>query len=905
MQVPEARDEAAVEALIAAVQAASAGGSWFFASLADSGFRRIEALRRVVLTVWPQQQSSHHPNFSFWLLLPAGPDGVPQDAQEWAARNAVFLLGAAAVFLRYSTDFDTERQIRDLVVAAHDLNLYATQAHRAALALMQPADAIDVFRAARRADVFAALVEGADADMARYIAAARDRAGFSALDVAIARNYGEAAEALVALGCRSERFDFDMLLDPALAELVRKCLALDGVFPFDPRRSLARVALGGRLDLVARLFDMRADRDFAALDYPLLEACAHGDPALLHAVLDRMGTTGVHPYRDDAICAAFLPKLLVFGTRHEEPAAGRDASPLKRQWDATGHGPEEQPLNVLTRSVLSRMGLVLQGERRVVRDVPLEALQRLAPFPQLLRQLVPVLEPAMEPRTAPRILAFFIQHFPEATVETTHITEGALECMQQLGPRDMEQQLLHLLRQMVQVGPRGHNMLRTALAMVRRRDAVDLKRRMAPLASDVTYAASSSAVPSLAAGPIVGPTLLHSALFECRPPNVGAIRLLLEACGSDLQRERFLSQTDGAVGDAPYSAFVRYVLQAIGGAPLCVGADGAPATIRYEAEGGAFADALRVALDALHHATVADLDARRGVYGDGDNLALASDVTRLPRDALPLAAGSGDPVSRVHDATLYDACVRHGFGAWAMELRAARPLHAPAIASLILSAPLNVMGLMVQRALDTDRIAALDVRFAPAERVAAFWHQRRAATRVYCRSAVGSAERCALFDFLAVTPERLEGTDDTPLLERTYFERLALAARENALAFLGDVRLMARVCSFLPPRAKVQARAATLTLAAAATTFEAWEGVVAPPAFVPPAPSPDATVTAGSLPQSPNGTISLLKDDEHALARLRKAADAEEAAAAMTPERCAISEALVQGVMSTKVKSIV
>jgi hypothetical protein len=631
--------------LLPELRRCSADGGWVCATMYPEDH---DLMREAVHEVWLKCTWEHHTNFRFWVIVPEKEE-VSQlrgrwDADalaSWAHSNAQFLLGASAVFRRFCDNFASEFRARDLVAAVTDGFYYRVLEARPHITLLSQNDAVELFRTAAREDVFIAIFDGAEEGVTSFVARCRDSNGVSALDIAVEKDFRDAAVKLRNVGCQSEVFDFDRLIDPLFQPMFDQLLDPWKPFPFDAVTSTSIITRSGRHSVLQRLFDCRVDVSFAGRDYPLVEACHLGDHDVLHCVLDRMSATGVNSFRDAHLASEFLPRILV------------DA------WS------DEQTFNERTQWVLDRLfdAVVTDGVRCYV---PLLGIQRLRGFPELMRKALECVAVELEPEVD-ELLLFFADFDPTNDV-AMRVAEGSVMRVGSAGG-DVDRAVFDLLHRMIDAGAAAEPMLRHSLHVALSRDYLALTMR------------------------VNGSTLLMRSL-ECRPPNVAALRTLIDSIDG-LRRDRALNQID----DNGNNLLQRLVVDAV------------HAPDSFAEFSDLLADAVQCVID-------------HGI----------DTVVMQPRFTL----------------SLYAMCAREDLGGICFELLAS----AGTPASVVQSSTMNLLALMVDRAMRSgadahmldDRAGALEDRLRLSLPCLSL-----AASYLSFADVAAFAESCVLFLFAAIS----------------------------------------------------------------------------------------------------------------------------------------------------------
>jgi hypothetical protein len=472
----------------------SADGDW--AVIVISNDADTECLRAALHSVWLKYTWAHHERFRLWIAIPY----VSGRLDEWSMSTGRFLLGMTAMFRTFCDTWPDEFQVRELVAAVLDSHYYAIVEHRDSVTLLRPVDAIDLLGATSGQDCFLAIITDPSPAAADYLVRCRDSAGQSALDIAVGKDFRSAAVALRNLGCRSEVFNFDLLLQPSFAPMFDMLLDPWQPLPFDAVSSARVIARAGRKSVLQRLFDCRVDVSFAAGDYPLVEACSTGDEDVVLCVLDRMSATGVNAFRSARIAAELLPRVI--------------------------GAPD--PLNDVTRWVAQRLGdAIIDEDVKVALEAAL--LKRLLPFPELMRKALCVVD--VEADTEPQdLVAFFIDFDPTNAV-AKRASIRAVRSVVERSPR-VDEDIHAIAGTMIRACPAAVPMLETFLTEALHVDALSMTQRFN------------------------GSTLL----MDCglMPPQVAAAQCLITASEIHRCRDRFVNQVD----ERGNNALVRFVIEA-------------------------------------------------------------------------------------------------------------------------------------------------------------------------------------------------------------------------------------------------------------------------------------------------------------------------------------------------------
>lgn len=505
-------------------------------------------LREVVYQVWLKGSWNHHPDFRAWIVDPTFTPppkeellygfGAPRieptapkhgiddpellqrlekDAPNDGDKGLPYLLVRSAVYLQYTEDFESEFKARDLITAVADSELFRTEEVREHVALLKPQDLVDLFRLASREDVMCALAARGEVDDADrvVIISSRDREGRSPLDIAIEKDFKTCAVLLRNLGCKSETFKFERLLDPNFQPMLRVLLDPWKQFPFDPVLSLRKVALGGQGPILRRLFECRVDVGFDYWQYPLSEACESGCDDVAWIVLDRMGVTGVSPLHDARCAALHLVRTLMFSFENPGFKAARKTrastedqgeallqkvvDPNAPQRSATKSMANVEPLSDTGHWVLDRLATVCIAEGKRF-GIPLPALCRGEKYADLMPKLLQLVDVTKEENTE-GLLEFFI-YFDPTNELAKQITKKALTDVGNSGGKDVDEVVYKLVWKMIQQGEKAVSMTHWAIELV-------AFRQYFPF----TFRGHN------------GETILMKALGK--PPNVGALESIL------------------------------------------------------------------------------------------------------------------------------------------------------------------------------------------------------------------------------------------------------------------------------------------------------------------------------------------------------------------------------------------
>lgn len=542
--------------LISMVVDASKSGRWV--CLLCSNVSNA-TLREVVYQVWLKGTWLHHADFRAWFVdarfVPPPKEellhgfGAPRlealplvhgvsDAElvaklsEGDSDRLPYLLVRSAVYLQFCDNFDDEFRARELVTAVADLELYRTESVRRHVSLLHPQDVVDLFRLAKREDVMIALAERGDDDEKdrEYIIGARCREGRSALDIAIEKDFKKAAVILRNLGCKSETFKFERLLDPNFQPMLRELIDPWKQFPFDPIESLRKVAIGGQASILRKLFHCRVDVNFGHEEYPLAEGCESGCDDVAWIVLDRMGATGVSPFQEPRCAAFHLVRILMYCFDHPttSKSSKRKAIPAACRHDGDVLASLDDP-NVPTRSqtsfanmeplsttalwVLHRLADVCLAEGKRF-PIPLAALCRAEPNKDLMPKLLKLVDVQLEPNTE-GLLEFFI-FFDPTNELSRQLTKKAFTDVG--NGDDVEVRVYNLVWQMVRQGEKALPMTHWGIELV-------CFRQYFPM----TFRGHG------------GDTILMKCLE--RPPNVGALESLLNTMPRSV-KEKAMEQPD-------------------------------------------------------------------------------------------------------------------------------------------------------------------------------------------------------------------------------------------------------------------------------------------------------------------------------------------------------------------------
>ncbi|CUG81746.1 Hypothetical protein, putative [Bodo saltans] len=542
--------------LISIVVDASKSGRWV--CLLCSNVSNA-TLREVVYQVWLKSTWLHHPEFRAWFVdarfVPPPKEellhgfGAPRLEELPPAHGVTdasliakmaeddtdrlpYLLVRSAVYLQFCDNFDDEFRARELITAVADLELYRTEDARKFVHRLTTQDLVDLFRLAKREDVMIALAErGNDDERDReYIIGARDRNGRSPLDIAIEKNFKKAAVLLRNLGCKSESFKFERLLDPNFQPMLRELIDPWKQFPFDPVQSLRKVAIGGQGSILRKLFDCRVDVNFGYEEYPVAEACESGCDDVAWIVLDRMGVTGVSPFQE-ARCASYhlvrtlmycfehptthkasKRKMIANSARSDDDVLSSLADPNVPSRSQTSFSNME-PLSATALWVLHRLADVclLDGGRF---PIPLASLCRAESNKDLMPKLLKLIDVDEEPNTE-GLLEFFI-FFDPTNELSRRLTKKAFTNVGE--GDDVEVKVYNLVWQMIRQGEKALPMTHWGVELV-------CFRQYFPM----TFRGHG------------GDTILMKCLE--RPPNIGAMESLLTTMSRSV-KEKAMEQPD-------------------------------------------------------------------------------------------------------------------------------------------------------------------------------------------------------------------------------------------------------------------------------------------------------------------------------------------------------------------------
>lgn len=526
LQLTFAEIEGSVEGqqeFINTIVGASQTGLWCVVD-ASNDTATCDALREAVYRVWLKGSWDHHDNFRMWIVQ-------PKASQASDVASLPFLIAAAAVTLKYTGDFDDEFLARELVSAVEDSHYYRIVDTKEHVRHLSESDVVRLFAKARNEDDFIAIVADNTPENVAHIVRARDASGVSVLDVAIKREFINAAVLLRDAGCRSEVFDFAILLQPSFRSMLGSLLDPWKPFPFDSIAAASKVALSGKVEVLRKLFDSRVDVDFTFAEYPLVEACATNNMDVVYAVIDRMGATGVHPLRDSVIASHFLVKLLTWRPPRER--AQSTYLPAVAVVTATSDGSNPELADTRRSSVASSSSVLTGARRRSSTNIkevlneaqlttanwladacifdgvrfaiPLAGVTRAELYPDLLQKVLRCID--VEAATDTEMLLEFFIHFDPQNELARRIVIRAVNdiaAAKVAGTLDepAEDALFQLVAQMLRKGPVASPMARWALERATFLTLLPLTYRMEDM------------------------TLLMVALL-C-PPNIPSIRAILE-----------------------------------------------------------------------------------------------------------------------------------------------------------------------------------------------------------------------------------------------------------------------------------------------------------------------------------------------------------------------------------------
>ena len=548
-------------ALLSTIVDASNVGRWV---CVDSSSVSMDALREVVYKVWLKSGNEHHPDFLTWIVdrsFDAPPKeellhgvGAPRlgeqkgrhgvtdpelllaiEGPHRASKNLPVAIIRSAVYLQYTDNFRDEFKARELISAVSGSELFGTEEVRKNVVLLDGQDVVDLFRLAKREDVFAALAEGGvdDEKCMLKIIRARDRDGKSPLDIAIEKDFRKGAVVLRNIGCKSESFKFERLLDPAFQPMLKELVDPWKQFPFDPVGSLKKVALAGQAAILRKLFQCRVDVNFTFDLYPLAEACESGCDDVAWIVLDRMSATGVNPLQDWRWASHYLVSTLMYCFDHPKVVRGPSASVKEigqHKSSSVNHSdeltatsePERKMLNVGTIEPLSSTALwvlekladacISDGVRF---PIPLSALCRAEKYIDIMKKLL-LLVDVLNVDDTGGLLEFFI-HFDPMNELARQLVRKALTDVGNTG-KSVDDDMYSLLWQMIRQGDRAVPMFNWAIELVCFRNYLPLNFRGHG-----------------------GHTILMKTLEA--PPNVGALDAILRFVRPSV-KEKVLEQQD-------------------------------------------------------------------------------------------------------------------------------------------------------------------------------------------------------------------------------------------------------------------------------------------------------------------------------------------------------------------------
>ena len=505
-------------------------------------------LRSVVRNVWCKGHWDYHPQFLCWIAVEEeqGDNGTLVDLQAWVTAHAYYLMSASAIIPRFRPDdLLKEFQVRELLSAMQEGAYYRVATMRPALLHFFPHHVIDALRLVMREDVFLVTFDSTEqpfvnaskateaktmlpwldcpvsattrACIESHIAHSRDLEGYSALDVAIGKDYRMAAIRLRNLGCRTERFDFNRLLSPCFAPMLQVLLDPEQPLPFDAVESAARIAASGRVDLLRRLFQCGADVHFVSRHYPLVHAVMRESKELVHCVVDRMSATGVHPFRNGHEAAYHANEIVTRAWM--SPEMDDDSSS-----DSTSGRFNECAVWVLS----SLLRAIVDDDIRV--SMPLAYLRRLQQYPELMTlALKGVSLKEFSTMETPALLRFFISFDPSNPVAIQLVEKAADDIVTEgakMGGDTMEVKTLELVRLMVSCGD----------------GAISL------LARFVDRVAPRGQLNYLLRDRVTGGSIL-TACFEQEPINIQAATVLLAGLRCQELKAKVLCQPDTVGSD--------------------------------------------------------------------------------------------------------------------------------------------------------------------------------------------------------------------------------------------------------------------------------------------------------------------------------------------------------------------
>lgn len=462
--------------LISELKTASKEGEW---CIVDCSTVTTDELREAVAVVWLQGNWDHHPNFRAWFayepfltpltnqftldnatnsnfsLSPTRSSSVADRLRiESANAHLPMSLLAGAVYLKYTSDFETEFNVRSLVNAVGNAQLYYTKEYRRYMTTLQPRHMLGLLRLATREDIFIALVEQGtvnESDRAILIEARGD-GGESAIDVALKKEFIEGATLLRDLGCTSEAFDFKDLLKPSFATALRVLLQPDKAFPFDAIATVQHVAREGKSEILKRMFYCRIDVHFEFSDYPLAEACLSESEDTVWVVLDRMGSTGVSPLTEYRWAFYHFIRIV-----REAAIPGTAKTHTIRRHSTA----ETFTFNDTSLSLLRRLLRVVEMEGAKM-HVPVDVLTKSSAYPDIMQSLMAIIDVDAEPN-APSLLEFFAEFDPKSPFMEGMVRRAYREMPTRMASSHIESEVYYLLWHLLTQGERARPMFFVAV----------------------------------------------------------------------------------------------------------------------------------------------------------------------------------------------------------------------------------------------------------------------------------------------------------------------------------------------------------------------------------------------------------------------------------------------------------